>query len=118
MTGTTGNDTLIGNGGIDVIEAGAGNDTLVGGADRDWMSGEGGDDVYVYNSISDSKIGDDCDVIWGCGNGNDKIDLSKVDANSLVTGTQALQVDRRQHFLRPGRRAARLLRRDQHDRPG
>ena len=91
MTGTAGNETLIGNGGIDVVEAGAGNDTLVGGADRDWMSGEGGDDVYVYNSISDSKIGDDCDVIWGFSDGNDKIDLSKVDANSLVTGTQGFK---------------------------
>ena len=56
---------MVGNGGIDVIEAGAGNDILVGGADRDWMSGAGGDDVYVYNSISNSKVGDDCDVIWG-----------------------------------------------------
>ena len=118
MTGTTGNETLIGNGGIDVVEAGAGNDTLVGGADRDWMTGEGGDDVYVYNSISDSKIGDDCDVIWGFSDGNDKIDLSKVDANSLVTGTQGFKCDRRNRLLRSGRRAARLLRRDEHGRPG
>ena len=60
------------------------------------MTGEGGDDVYVYNSISDSKIGDDCDVIWGFGNGNDKIDLSKVDANALVDRHPGVQVDRRQ----------------------
>ena len=55
------------------------------------MTGEGGDDIYVYTSISESRIGDDCDVIWGFGNGNDKIDLAKVDANSLVTGTQAFK---------------------------
>jgi Ca2+-binding RTX toxin-like protein len=91
MTGTAGADTIQGKGGIDVIHGGAGNDVLIGGADRDWMTGEGGDDRYVYASTSESRTGVDCDVIWGFDNGNDRIDLSKVDANSLVSGVQAFK---------------------------
>jgi Ca2+-binding RTX toxin-like protein len=91
LNGGGGNDVIHGGGGIDVIRASSGNDVLFGGADRDWMTGEWGDDVYVYTSISDSRPGEDCDVLWGWGNGNDTIDLSGIDANTLVGDSQAFR---------------------------
>ena len=46
--GLEGNDSCLGNGGIDLIDAGSGNDTLKGGAGKDFMDGGSGIDTADY----------------------------------------------------------------------
>ena len=49
ISGTSGNDSLVGGSGNDTIFGNAGNDTLDGGAGNDSMSGGGGQDTYVFH---------------------------------------------------------------------
>lgn len=98
-TATSGADTLLGDGaanvidglgGNDIINGGAGNDTLIGGAGYDTLTGGSGNDVFVFRSAG--EIGDRPgarDVITDFAQGQDKIDLSGIDANSNVSGNQA-----------------------------
>ena len=48
LNGGSGNDTLIGNGGIDSLNGGAGDDTLIGGAGNDLMNGGANNDTFVF----------------------------------------------------------------------
>jgi serralysin len=93
LDGGAGNDTLRGGDGADRLEGGAGNDTLVGGDGIDRMTGGTGDDTFVaeLNSVTvATKRGNlSIDMILDFGNGNDVIDLSGIDANTGVEGTQA-----------------------------
>jgi Ca2+-binding RTX toxin-like protein len=79
LLGGEGNDRLTGKGGDDRLCGGSGKDTLFGGA---------GNDVFIYNNISDSKVGNQCDVIKDFKMG-DKIDLSAIDANTVMTDNNA-----------------------------
>ena len=106
--GGDGNDTLIGDSGRNVLRGGAGGDTMNGlegndrmlggnGADtingntgRDVMTGGGGLDIFDFNSISDSAVGDaKRDLITDFTTGADLIDLSTIDANTVLGGNQA-----------------------------
>ena len=84
LTGSSFNDTLIGNAGANVLTGGAGRDLLTGGA---------GNDTFDYNAASDSPVGAARDLIFGfSGNGaaaGDRIDLSTIDANAVLFGNQA-----------------------------
>ena len=84
LTGSSFNDTLIGNAGANVLTGGAGRDLLTGGA---------GNDTFDYNAASDSPVGAARDLIFGfAGNGaaaGDRIDLSTIDANAFLLGNQA-----------------------------
>lgn len=89
--GMAGNDTIYGRGGADTIDAGAGNDRIIGGAGADQITSGTGADVIVYTSVSDSPFNGDFNAIdfikdW---NPMDSIDLTAIDANSLVAGNQA-----------------------------
>src|SRR5262249_42523977 len=62
LTGTPGNDTLVGGQLGDTLSGLGGNDTLIGGAGADWldggtgadtMSGGTGDDTYVVDNVGD-----------------------------------------------------------------
>ena len=81
LSGLAGNDTLYGNGG---------NDTLIGGVGTDHMTGGSGNDMFVF---ADGDFGgttaSTADEIVDFTGGQDKIDLSAVDANSLLGGDQA-----------------------------
>jgi len=81
ITGLAGNDTIFAHGG---------NDTLVGGTGRDTMVGGTGNDTFVFD---DGDFGgattSTADRITDFTSGQDKIDLSAVDANTLVGGDQA-----------------------------
>ncbi|MFZ3012444.1 MAG: calcium-binding protein, partial [Nitrospira sp.] len=112
LNGGAGNDTLVGWEGNDLIlNGGAGNDvlqfnsigggydaTLTGGAGADRLSKfshyDGSDRVlFDYNVVSDSPAGTGKDTIEGfIGVGSalgDRIDLTTIDANELVSGNQA-----------------------------
>ena len=83
LQGGAGNDTLQGGAGNDTLQGGMGNDKLVGGADQDTLTGGAGNDRFVFNSVSDSAASYSRDVIADFVSGQDKIDLSAIDA---ITG--------------------------------
>lgn len=114
MVGTSKAEYFDGRGGNDIIDAGAGNDTLIGGtgndtliggAGADRLTGGSGNDTFVFKSVTDSANGWSGyinnvaygpasgegyrDVITDFGNGDDRISLSAIDANTKVSGDQA-----------------------------
>ena len=75
-----GNDRLTGGAGADMLSGGLGSDVLTGG---------GGADVFRYNSSADSTAAA-ADRILDFASGADKIDLSRIDANTANgTGNDA-----------------------------
>ena len=90
LVGNAGDNVLRGMGGFDVLTAKAGDDDLVGGAGRDWLVGDEGADVFIFESLSDSLPGQaNRDFINGFDHGEDRIDLSLIDANANAAGNQA-----------------------------
>lgn len=90
LSGGDGNDKLLGKAGNDVLDGGTGNDKLIGGGGADTMTGGTGADMFVYTSIWDSTPGTlNHDVITDFVSGEDKIDLSVIDANPVAAGDQA-----------------------------
>ncbi len=94
LQGNAGNDVLIGGGGNDRMVGGTGNDTLYGGLGGDYLIGSEGADLFVYTAVEDSQN----IVSWGAKQldqivdftqGEDKIDLSAIDANPGLAGDQA-----------------------------
>lgn len=76
--GDLGNDSIAGGDGRDDLHGSAGNDTLAGGGGRDTLTGGGDDDSYVYRRVGDSRGNGDTVIGWE--NGNDRFDLSGIDA--------------------------------------
>jgi serralysin len=78
-----GNDVVDGGAGRDFLEASEGDDRLIGGEGRDLLSGGIGADKFVFFSgdLSGDRINDL--------EASDTIDLSRIDANSLLRGNQA-----------------------------
>lgn len=74
------NDTLSGGEGNDSLYGGAGDDLLIGGLGVDLFSGGTGRDVFQLQSPG---------IVSGFVRGEDKIDISAVDADSLLRGDQA-----------------------------
>ncbi|GAA3717999.1 hypothetical protein GCM10022268_28030 [Sphingomonas cynarae] len=108
LYGRAGNDTLIGDtyddyldggDGDDFLDGGNNEDTLIGGAGNDILDGGGNEDILTGGSGRDifrfSKAGDTGvsrltrDVITDFVRGEDRIDLSLIDANTRVNGDQA-----------------------------
>jgi serralysin len=93
-----GPDTLDGGAGDDVV-ASIGSAHIIGGAGKDFLVGSVGFDTFVYRDIADSGAnpGVNSDRISNFDVGTlvsgvtffDTIDLSAIDANSLVAGNQA-----------------------------
>jgi Ca2+-binding RTX toxin-like protein len=79
---------LFGGGGHDTLFGGDGNDTLLGGGGADGLTGGTGADTFRYDSTADSNAGL-WDVIGDFQTGVDKIDLSRIDANTHAEGNQA-----------------------------
>lgn len=94
LYGGNGNDTLIGGTGNDLLFGGRGNDVLIGGAGTDYMRGGPGADTFRFDSPSDTPVFTfvprdkifDFNAYAG-----DKIDLSRIDANSNVPDNQAFR---------------------------
>ncbi len=93
LTGNSGQNVLTGGGGNDTLNGGGGNDTLIGGLGLDTLTGGVGNDLFDYNSVNESLVGASRDKIIGfAGAGGalgDRIDLTTIDANSLLAGNQA-----------------------------
>jgi Ca2+-binding RTX toxin-like protein len=90
LDGGSGNDTLSGGAGNDVLVGGAGIDVLAGGAGKDSLTGGTGNDFFDFNALSELGLGSTArDVITDFTVGQDKIDLSTIDARSALTGDQA-----------------------------
>jgi Ca2+-binding RTX toxin-like protein len=79
LFGGKADDTLKGGGQADLLHGNLGADILAGG---------GGADTFRYDSTADSNSGSR-DQILDFTPGADKLDLTRVDANSLVAGDQA-----------------------------
>lgn len=100
-TGTAAQDTIFGNdasntlsggGSNDIIKAGFGHDILIGGAGSDTLFGEIGNDTFKYNSTTDSRTGStNRDTISSFVRGEDKIDLSAIDANPFTSADSAFR---------------------------
>ena len=80
LVGLGGADRLEGGAGDDTLDGGVGNDRLIGGAGRDMLLGGTGSDIFVFENVSDSGIGALRDKINDFTQGEDKLDLSLIDA--------------------------------------
>ncbi len=84
-----GADTVFGEQGDDNIEAGDGNDVLVGGAGRDDLTGGYGADTFRFYLATESTV-IDLDRIRDFSSAEgDKIDLSLIDASTVIGGNNA-----------------------------
>ncbi|WP_374840227.1 M10 family metallopeptidase C-terminal domain-containing protein [Mycoplana ramosa] len=95
LTGSSYNDVLTGNGGRNVIDGGAGNDTINGGAGndtirggtgQDTLTGGSGADVFTFKTAAEAGTNWNRDVITDFQKGQDKIDVSGIDANGSARG--------------------------------
>lgn len=94
LNGANGNDKLYGGAGNDLLYGDNGNDLLNGGLGRDIMSGGAGNDTFDFNSIAETGItAATRDIIRDFTKGQDKIDLSGIDANTHLGLNQAF------HFI-------------------
>ena len=86
------NDVLNGQDGADILRGGAGPDILRGGAGYDQLTGGAGADRFVFASAAEIGNGttpSSRDVIADFTPGEDRIDLSGIDANASARGDQA-----------------------------
>jgi len=96
LQGNAGDDVLYGDGGNDRMAGGIGNDTLVGGLGGDFLVGNAGADIFQYTAVEESQNvlingANQRDQISDFTQGEDKIDLSAIDAKPTFTspGDQA-----------------------------
>lgn len=87
--GGNGNDLLDGAAGNDTLNGGTGMDTLFGGVGKDRLIGGADADTFAFRTKAEAGNGVNRDVIVDFAVGEDKIDLSAIDANEGVTGDQA-----------------------------
>lgn len=89
ITGSSLNDTLLGYAGNDVLSGGGGSDKLIGGTGRDELIGGSNKDMFKFGELKESGVSDTSrDTITDFTRGQDKIDLSKLDANQAIIGNQ------------------------------
>ncbi|RYG87095.1 MAG: hypothetical protein EON59_08375 [Alphaproteobacteria bacterium] len=89
LTGDANDNVINARGGNDTINGAGGNDTIIGGTSYDTLTGGTGNDTFAFASAA--EIGDRPgarDVITDFTTGQDKIDLSAIDANSTLSGGQ------------------------------
>lgn len=90
LTGSSGANTLSGGAGNDTIAGGAGNDRLIGGTGADRLNGGSGADIFDYNSVGESGLTSARrDVISGFVRGEDRIDLTTIDAIASTRANEA-----------------------------
>jgi Ca2+-binding RTX toxin-like protein len=88
LSGGAGNDTINGAAGNDVLNGGEGSDIVTGGAGKDTLTGGAGNDVFDFNLTTESAVGANRDVIADFVKGQDRIDLTGIDANTALAGDQ------------------------------
>ena len=94
-TGNTLDNRLQGNALGNHLDGGAGADKLIGGDGTDWLTGGAGADIFaaeINAAKVDSKLGAlSLDMILDFKKGEDKIDLSGIDAKTGLDGHQAFK---------------------------
>lgn len=75
--------------GDDFLTGGAGNDLIYGGLGQDSMTGGGGADIFRFDSVGQSAANSSDFIFDFTSTEGDRIDLSRIDANSLLSGDQA-----------------------------
>lgn len=89
-TGSESGNALKGNAGSNQLYGQGGDDILAGGLGRDYLTGGAGRDLFDYNSITETgKATTTRDRIVDFVQGEDKIDLSTIDAYTKVLDDQA-----------------------------
>jgi len=94
LYGGNGNDTLTGDGGADRLRGDGGNDSLSGGAEADTLEGSAGQDSLAGGVGADQFVMSNLEpigeVIFDFSRADgDKVILTAVDSNSVLTGNQA-----------------------------
>lgn len=102
VDGGSGNDLVDGGSGHDIVRGGTGDDTLRGGAGNDTLDGgaggdaiDGGDDAgrrdrFIFFNMSESGVGSgNRDVITDFVSGEDRIEISRFDADLTQGGKQS-----------------------------
>ncbi|WP_377188108.1 M10 family metallopeptidase C-terminal domain-containing protein [Ruegeria meonggei] len=90
LNGGRHSDILIGGRGQDTINGGNGADIIEGGKGLDFMNGGNGTDTFVFTTMRDSTNSTIySDVISDFRSGEDKIDLSAIDASEILPGDDA-----------------------------
>jgi Ca2+-binding RTX toxin-like protein len=93
LDGGAHSDMLFGDEGDDFLLGGGGNDRQVGGLGADEHTGGGGNDRFVFKTVEDSSV--DVlgrDLITDFRQGQDKIDLKAIDADTGRKGNQAFKL--------------------------
>jgi Ca2+-binding RTX toxin-like protein len=90
ISGNNGVNSLGGGGGNDTLWGYGGNDTLIGGAGKDTLIGGTGNDTFLFaGGDFGGATTVTADRITDFTGGQDKIDLTQLDANTLSGGDQA-----------------------------
>ena len=90
LYGSDGDDRILGDALADRLYGGDGDDVLIGGTGRDTLYGGADADTFVFRFAADSGPGSTLrDLVLGFEAGFDLIDLSQIDANTLVNANQA-----------------------------
>ena len=88
LRGSTAHNYFDGFLGNDTIYGGAGNDTIAGNGGKDSLYGDAGRDSFLFNRLQDmTTSASTTDVIFGFARGQDKIDLSAIDAMTASIGS-------------------------------
>lgn len=85
--GSTGADTVVGGAGDDRLKGGEDADLLIGGIGKDRLTGHGGNDTFEFNFVNHS-LDATRDIIVDFTQGEDKIDLSDIDADTNLANDQ------------------------------
>ena len=91
-TGNTAHNVITGNAGANTLSGDAGNDTLIGGAGTDRLTGGTGNDTFRFGAWTDLGLGAARDLVTDFTRGQDRIDLSLIDANAALAGDQAFSL--------------------------
>jgi Ca2+-binding RTX toxin-like protein len=88
LVGSAYDDSLRGNALANRLDGGAGNDWLLGGGGADMLEGGLGNDRFVFAAAGDSGVAA-MDTILDFTHGQDRLDLTRIDANVVAAGDQA-----------------------------
>lgn len=92
LYGGAGNDYVNGGLGSDTCSGGLGDDRLTGGRGADRLKGDGGHDIFDFNALNEMGLGaTGRDAILDFIRGDDRIDLSTIDANVMLANDQAFR---------------------------
>lgn len=110
LFGEGGNDTLLAEAGADELRGGAGNDRLNGGLGQDSQWGGVGADVFDYDSTVESGVNAVTrDILYDFVKGQDRIDMSTIDARRGTAGNQAFAFIGNAAFSAEGQISAVIL---------